>query len=60
MNPEERNKIIDKYAWRLIDDMDLKTLCQLAAESIVHDFQSENDESVIKRIKHYYPDFFDE
>lgn len=59
MDSKEREKIIDEYAWRLVDDMDLKTLCQLAAESIAHDLEKEDDEYVIELIKDYYPDFFD-
>ena len=60
MDSKEREKIIDEYAWRLVDDMDLKTLCQLAADSIKHDMEGEDDEYVIELIKDYYPNFFDE
>ena len=54
----EKVIIINEYPWRLVHDMDLKTLCQLAAESIMHDMEGEDDEYIIELIKDYYPNFF--
>ena len=56
MTPEERDKLIDNYAWRVVDDMDIKDLCRIVAESIVHDFDTESDEYVIEVVNDYYPD----
>ena len=56
MTPEERDKLIDNYAWRVVDDMDVKDLCRIVAESIVHDFDTESDDYVLEVIKDYYPD----
>ena len=56
MTPKERDELIDAYAWRVVDDMDLKYIYQCCAESIAHDFETESDEYVIERVKEYYPD----
>ena len=31
---EHLDQLKDAYAWLIVDDMDLKTLCQIAADSI--------------------------
>ena len=56
MTPEERDKLIDNYAWRVVDDMDIKDLCRIVADMISHDFETESDEYVIEQVKEYYPD----
>ena len=60
MTPNQRDELIDAYAWRVVDDMDLKTLCQWCAETIAHDFDTETDEYVIETINDYYPDLVKE
>ena len=59
LTPDERDKLIDDYAWRVVDDMDLKDLCRFAAEVIAHDFDTETDEYVVEQIENYYPDLLD-
>ena len=56
MTPEERDKLIDAYAWRVVDDMDIKDLCRIVAEMVAQDFETESDEYVIEQVKEYYPD----
>ena len=56
MTPEERDKLIDDYAWRVVDYMDIKDLCRIVAEMIVHDLETESDEYLIEEVKEYYPD----
>ena len=34
MTPEERDKLIDNYAWRVVDDMDIKDLCRIVADKL--------------------------
>ena len=60
MTTEERDKIIDDYAWRVVDDMDIKDLCHIVAEMIVHDFENESDDYVIEQVKEYYPDLLED
>lgn len=60
MTPEERDELIDNYAWRIVDDLDVKDLCRIVAESIAYDFETESDDYVIAQVKEYYPDLLDE
>lgn len=59
MTPQERDQLIDDYAWRVVDGMDVKDLCRIVAESIVSDFDNESDEYVVETIKEYYPDLLE-
>ena len=60
MTPEERDELIDTYAWRIVDGMDVKDLCHIVADMIVRDFETETDEYVIDQIKEYYPDLLED
>ena len=48
MTPEERDQLIDKYAWRVVDDLDIKDLCRIVAESIAQSLETESDDDVIE------------
>ena len=60
MTTEERDKLIDDYAWRCVDDMDIKDMCRAMAESIAHDFEGESDDYVIEQVKEFYPDLLED
>jgi hypothetical protein len=55
MTPEQRDQLIDNYAWTIVDGMDIKALCQLAAEQIAAGMENYSDEEVIAEVKDYYP-----
>tara|TARA_Y100000361_G_C11035370_1_gene277023 strand:- start:45 stop:230 length:186 start_codon:yes stop_codon:yes gene_type:complete len=59
MIQQERKKLIDDYAWRVVDDMDIKDLCRIVADMVAHDFDTESDEYVIECVKEYYPDLLE-
>ena len=59
MTPEERAKLIDNYAWRCVDDMDIKDMCRALAEQIASDFEGESDEYVVEQVKQFYPDLLE-
>ena len=56
MTPEQLDKLIDAYAWRCVDDMDIKELRQALAELIVRDLEAESDDYIIDEIKGRYPE----
>ena len=56
MTTDERDKLIDSYAWRVVDDMDIKDLCRIVADMIARDFETESDEYLIDQVNEYYPD----
>ena len=55
MTPEQRDKLIDDYAWTIVDGMDIKDLCRMAAEQIAINLENFSDEEVIAEVKEYYP-----
>ena len=55
MTPEQRDKLIDDYAWEIVDGMDVKDLCRMAAEQIASSFDNSSDDDVIAEVKEYYP-----
>ena len=44
MTDKERDELIDNYAWRCVDDMDIKDLCRAMAEQIAASFDTESDD----------------
>lgn len=55
MTPEQRDKLIDDYAWEIVDGMDVKDLCRMAAEQIASGMADYTDEQVTEEIKEFYP-----
>ena len=60
MTPKQRDKLIDDYAWRVVDDMDIKDLCRAMADQIAMNFDNHTDEEVINQIKEFYPDLLED
>ena len=60
LTSEQRDRLIDDYCWRIVDDMDIKDLCRAMAEQIASDFDSLDDTQVIEQIKEFYPDLTDD
>ena len=60
LTPEQRDKLIDDYCWRIVDDMDIKDLCRAMAQQIASDFDKHTDEEVVNQIKEFYPDLTDD
>lgn len=42
LTTEQLNNIMDGHIWRVVDNMDMKTLCQFAYDSIRASFLDEN------------------
>jgi len=55
MTPEQRDKLIDDYAYEIVDAMDIKDLCRMAAEQIALNMDDYTDDQVIEEVKEYYP-----
>lgn len=56
MTTQERQKLLNNYATQVVDDMDLKTLCTFAVETIEQNMKDCSDEQLITEVKEYYPD----
>lgn len=55
MTPEQRDKLIDDYAWAIVDGMDIKDLCVMAAEQIAASMENDSDEEVIRVVEQFHP-----
>ena len=59
MTDKERYELIKNYAWRCVDDMDIKDIRRELAESKAYEFETETDEYVIELVKDVYPDLIE-
>lgn len=59
MTPEERDKLQDDYVNQVVDDMDLKTLCEFVYDSISGSLDDYSTEELITEVKEYYPHLLD-
>lgn len=55
MTPEERDKLQDDYVNQIVDDMDIKTLCEFVYDSINGNLDDYSTEQLITEVKEYYP-----
>ena len=60
MTTEERNKLQDSYVHAVIDDMDMDSLIQYAADSLHHYLDKESNDELIKTVKEIYPELLNE
>ena len=60
MTDKERDELIDNYAWRCVDDMDIGDVCKALAEQIAANLDTKSDDHVIKQVKEYYPDLLED
>ena len=59
MTDKERDKLIDNYAWKCVDDMEIDDLCRAMAQQIAESFDTKSDDHVIKQVKESYPDLLE-
>ena len=55
MTKEERDKLIDDYAWKCVFDMDLVELRAWVAQDITSNLENKTDAEVLASIKENYP-----
>ena len=59
MTDKERDELIDNYAWRCVDDMEIGDLCKAMVQIIAENFDNKSDDYVIEQVKEYYPDLLE-
>ena len=59
MTFEERNKLQDDYVNQVVDNMDIKTLCAFAYDTISRSLDDYSDEELIVEVKEYDPHLLD-
>ena len=56
----DRDQLQQNLIDRIVDDMDLKTLIQLVAEQLDHNYDSYTCDELIAEAEEYYPDLLEE
>ena len=56
----DRDELQQNLIDRIVDDMDLKTLMQLVAEQLDHNYDSYTVDELIAEVEEYYPDLLEE
>ena len=56
----DRDQLQQNLIDRIVDDMDLKTLMQLVAEQLDHNYDSYTVDELIAEVEEYYPDLLEE
>ncbi len=56
----DRDELQQNLIDRIVDDMDLKTLMQLVAEQLAHNYDSYTVDELIAEVEEYYPDLLEE
>lgn len=57
---KQRENLLEKYADKCVEDMDMKTLMQSMIERIIESFDSDDDEYLIAQVEEFYPELLDE
>lgn len=60
MTPEDRDKLQDSYVHAVIDDMDMDSLIQYAADALHHYLDKESNDEFIDTVKEIYPELLNE
>ena len=56
----DRDELQQSLIDRIVDDMDLKTLMQLVAEQLDHNYDSYTCDELIAEVEEYYPDLLED
>ena len=60
MTQEERTKLQNAYVNAVIDDMDMDSLIQYAADSLHHYLDKESNDELIDTVKELYPELLND
>ena len=56
----DRDQLQQNLIDRIVDDMDLKTLMQLVAEQLDHNYDDYTVDQLIAEVEEYYPDLLEQ
>jgi hypothetical protein len=59
MHSQEKLDLIDSYVTRLVDDMDIKTLCEIAATALTENLMAYTDQELATEVHETYPELLD-
>lgn len=58
-NTFDRDSLISDYAEQVVDDMDLKTLVQLAYDVICENMEKMSDNDIVEEVNNCYPELLE-
>lgn len=56
----DRSELIQKYAFQIMDSMDMKTMECFVIEQLEDNLNSYSDEELIAEVEEYYPELLEE
>lgn len=56
----DRSELIQKYAFQIMDSMDMKTMECFVMDTLVDNLNSYSDEELNTEIEEYYPELLEE
>ena len=56
LNQDQIRKLIQLYAERVVDNMDIRDLCAFAIDTIVDNMDDYNESELMEELSHYYDD----
>jgi hypothetical protein len=59
-NTFDRDSLISDYAEQVVDDMDLKTLVQLAYDMICENMERMTDNEIVEDVNNCYPELLEQ
>ena len=59
METEYRNQLVEAYAERVIDGLDMDEVLELAFEAISSRLETYSDEELLNEVSDFYPDLVD-
>ena len=56
MTPKQRDRLQDDFIHQIVDDMDLKTLCEFACDVLSQEYDQYTTEELKTQVKEFYPE----
>ncbi len=56
LTSDQIRKLIQAYAERVVDNMDVRDLCAFAIDTIVDNMDDYNESELMEELSHYYDD----
>ena len=54
LTPEQLSRLIEAYAERVVDSMDVRDLCAFAIDTISDNMDGLSESEVLEELQHYY------
>jgi hypothetical protein len=56
LSSDQLNELVEMYAVRMVDNMDVKTMEAFIFDTIVENMGVQSEEDIIQQLSHYYDD----